>query len=42
MKIGKETEIIGENLPHCNLVHYKSKTTLSAIEQWPPLWEASD
>jgi hypothetical protein len=27
MVIGRETEILGENLPRCNFVHHKSHMT---------------
>jgi hypothetical protein len=32
MRIGRETEVLGENLPHCHFVHQKSHMTLSGIE----------
>jgi hypothetical protein len=36
-----ETEVLGENLPHCCFVHYKPHM-LPRREPGPPLWEASD
>jgi hypothetical protein len=36
MKIGRETEVLREKLPH------KSHLTRPGIEPGPPLWEASD
>jgi hypothetical protein len=39
--IGKETEVLGENLPQCRFVHHKSHM-LPGCEPGPQLWEASD
>jgi hypothetical protein len=36
-----ETEVLGENLPQCRLVHHKPHM-LPGREPRPPLWEASD
>jgi hypothetical protein len=36
-----ETEVLGETLPQCRVVHHKPHM-LPRREPWPPLWEASD
>jgi hypothetical protein len=41
MKIGRGTEIFGENLPQRRFVHHKPHM-LPGREPGPPLWEASD
>jgi hypothetical protein len=42
MKIGKKTEVLGENLPQRHFVHHKSHLTRLWLEPGPPRWEASD
>jgi hypothetical protein len=39
--IGKETEVLGENLPQCRFV-YQKQHMLPGCEPGPPRWEASD
>jgi hypothetical protein len=39
--IGRETEVLGENLPQCLYVHHK-RLMLTGREPGPLLWEASD
>jgi hypothetical protein len=39
--IGRETEVLGENLPQCRFVHHKPHV-LPGCEPGPPQWEASD
>jgi hypothetical protein len=41
MMIGRETEVLGENLPQYRSVHHKPHM-LPGREAGPPLWEASD
>jgi hypothetical protein len=42
MKIGRGTEVLGENLPQRHIVHNKSHMTRDGLEPGPPRWEASD
>jgi hypothetical protein len=39
--IGRETEVLGENLPQCRFVHHKPHM-VPGREPGPPRWEASD
>jgi hypothetical protein len=42
MKIGRETEALGENLPQRYFVHHKSHLTRPGLELGTPGWEAGD
>jgi hypothetical protein len=43
MKIGRETEVLGENLSQRHFVHHKTHATWPGLEQTgPPRLEASD
>jgi hypothetical protein len=39
---GRETEVLGENVPRSHFVHNKSHLTRPRIDPEPPRWEASD
>jgi hypothetical protein len=41
-ELAAETEVLGENRPHCNFIHHKSHMTLPEIELGPPRWEPGD
>jgi hypothetical protein len=42
MKIGKGTEVLGENLPQHHFAHHKSHMTRPRLEPRPPQWEVSN
>jgi hypothetical protein len=40
--IGRDTEVLGENLPQCHFVHHISNMTRPGLEHGPAQWEAGD
>jgi hypothetical protein len=40
MKIGRETEVLRENMPQCHFVHYKAHMTRPAFEPGLLWWGA--
>jgi hypothetical protein len=42
MKIGRETEVLGDNMPQLHFVHHKSYMPWEGFGPGPPRWEASD
>jgi hypothetical protein len=42
MKIGRETEVLGQNLPQRHFVHHKSYMIRPGFEPGPPRCEVSD
>jgi hypothetical protein len=42
MKISRETEVLGENLPQRCIIHHKSHMNGPRLEPGPSRWEASD
>jgi hypothetical protein len=42
IKINRGTEVLGENLPQCHLVHHKSHMSWPGLEPGSPRWEAGD
>jgi hypothetical protein len=41
-ELSGEIEVLGENLPQCHFIHYKSHMTWPGLETGLPLWEAGD
>jgi hypothetical protein len=42
MKIGRETEVLWENLPQRHFVHHRSHLTTAEFEPGSPPWEFND
>jgi hypothetical protein len=41
-ELGRETEVLGENLPQFHVAHHESHMTWPWLEPGPPRWEAGD
>jgi hypothetical protein len=41
-ELAGETEVLGENLPQCHFVYYKSNMTSPGLEPGLSLWETGD
>jgi hypothetical protein len=41
-ELAGETQVLGENLHHCHLVHHKSDITWPGLEPGSPQWEAGE
>jgi hypothetical protein len=42
MRIGRGTEVLGENLPQRHFAHHKSHMTLPGLEHGPSRWVGGD
>jgi hypothetical protein len=42
LEIGKETEVLRENLPQYHFVHHESHMARPRLESRTPRWETSD
>jgi hypothetical protein len=42
MRIGRETDVLRENLPQCHFVHHKSRMTWPGLEPGPRQSEDGD
>jgi hypothetical protein len=42
MRIGREAEVLGENLPQRDFIHHKPNMNSSVLEPGPPRWDPGD